>query len=64
MNNGEVPYEVLMERFCEKYGWTTDEFENTDWEIIESFAYIAQVDSEKQKLEQRRNERQKGKYHR
>jgi len=51
-----------MERFCERYGWTPDEFLNVDMDLIGTFSVIVGIDSYKEKLDQRRNERQASKH--
>lgn len=41
---------------CERYGWTINEWEEQDWEMIQTFVEIINYKGVKEKREQKRAE--------
>jgi len=45
-----------MEAMCERYGWTINEWEEQDWETLQTFVEIINCKAIKEKREQKRAE--------
>lgn len=52
----EVPFELVIERICEKFHKLPSEVLEEDWEWINTIMIVDRIDKEKEKLEGRINQ--------